>query len=173
METTDKKIEVSQIKNNGIEKLAIITGVIMSACYIVYFLIMESLGLATVPEYRIANFVIQIAAVAISIKFYKSSSKGNFSYLEGFALGCFSSFVSSILFAGFIYIYFLKINPELLPELMNNSSMMGKYLTPFSASITVAIEGNIAGLIISFAFMQFFKDDALHNPLKKKSNEVE
>lgn len=173
METIDKKSEVPIIKNNSMERQAIITGIIMCACYIIYFLIMESLGLAAVPEYRIANFLIQILAVAISIKVYKSSAKGNFSYLDGFALGCFSSFISVVLFAGFIYIYLLKINPELLNALMNNSVMLGKYLTPFSAAFMIILEGCIAGLIISFSFMQFFKEDSLYNPLKKKSNEIE
>jgi hypothetical protein len=173
MKTMDENLEGIKIKNNTLEKMAVITGVIMCVCYIAYFLLMELLGLATIPEYRIVNFVIQIAAVAISVKLYKSSTKGHFNYFEGFALGCFSSFISVILFGIFIYIYLSEINPELLPALMDNSSMMGKYLTPFSAALTVAVEGSIAGLIISFTFMQFFKDDGLHNPLKKKSNEVE
>lgn len=171
METTDDKL--TGIENNSLEKQAIITGVILCACFIVYFLIMESLGLAEVPEYRIVNFFIQTIVVAISIRLYKSSCKGKFNYLEGLVLGFFSSFISVILFALFIYIYFLKVNPELLQALMDNSLMLGKYLTPLSAALTVAVEGSIAGLIISFAFMQFFKDDALHNPLKKKSNEAE
>ncbi len=173
METTDQKPELQKVKNNILEKRAIVTGIIMSICYIAYFLIMESLGLATVPEYRIVNFLIQFIAVATSIKLFKSASNGRFTYLEGFALGCLSSFISVILFALFIYAYLSKINPELLPSLMNKAEMMGKYLTPFSAALAVAVEGSIAGLIISFTLMQFFKDDALHNPLKKKSNEME
>jgi pheromone shutdown protein TraB len=174
METIyQKSNETKAPKNNAMEKWAIVTGIIMCVSYIIYFLIMESLGLAIVPEYRIFNLVIQVTAIAISIKLFKTSAKGNFSYLEGFAIGCFSSFISVMLFAGFFYIYLLKINPQLLPALMNSSSMLGKYVTPFSAAITIAVEGCIGGLIISFAFMQFFKDDALYNPLKKKSNEVE
>ncbi|MES2559357.1 MAG: DUF4199 domain-containing protein [Bacteroidota bacterium] len=173
METIGKKTSDTKLKSNTLERQAIITGLIMCFCYIIYFLIMESVGLAAIPEYRIANFIIQIAAVSISIKLYKASTKGNFNYLEGFILGCFSSFISAVLFAAFIYIYLHKINPGLLQSLMDHSSMMGKYLTPFSAALTVTLEGSIAGLIISFAFMQFFKDDGLHNPLKRKSNEIE
>lgn len=174
METTyQKSAETKAPKNNTMEKWAIVTGIIMCICYIIYFLIMESMGLADVPEYRILNLVIQVTAIAVSIKLYKTAAKGNFSYLEGFAIGCFSSFVSVILFAGFMYVYLLKINPQLLAALMNSSSMLGKYATPFSAAITITIEGCISGLLISFACMQLFKDDALHNPLKKKSDEVE
>ncbi len=172
METIDEKTKTLKAGNNSLEKQAIVTGIIMCVCYIAYFLFMESIDLAAIPEYRAGNFIIQIAAIAISIRVFKSS-KGNFSYLEGFGLGFFSSFISVMLFALFIYFYFLKINPELLQTLMTNSLMLGKYLTPFSAAFAVTVEGSISGLIISFAFMQFFKEDALYNPLKKKSNEVE
>lgn len=171
MKTIDQQNK--KIKNNGLEKFAIVTGLIMSSCYIVYFLLMEALGLVIVPEYRVLNFVIQITAIAISIRNYKLSLKGNFNYLSGFVLGCFASFVSTILFGAFLLFYLSQLNPELLPVLGSNASMMGKYLTPFTAAVAVVVEGNIAGLIISFILMQFYKDDALHNPLKKKSSEIE
>jgi hypothetical protein len=172
MKTTDNIPEGSK-KNNAVEQFAIVTGMIICFFDIAYFLIMAAQGLADVPEYRIFNYIFQAAAIAFSIKYYKSTHKGNYSYLEGFGLGCFSSFISSVLFAGFLFIYLNAIEPDMLNVLRNNSLMLGKYLTPFSAALAVAVEGSIAGLIISLALMQFYKDDALHNPLKKKSTEIE
>lgn len=174
MNTINEKLDdIPEKTNNKMEKFAIVTGLLLSVCYIVFFLVMETLGLAAVPEYRIVNFLIQFIGIAISIRYYKSANRGNFNYLEGLGLGCLASFISVVVFAVFIYIYLQQINPQLLPDLMSRSEMMGKYLTPFTSALTVVIEGCIAGLIISFSFMQFFKEDSLHNPLKKKSSEIE
>ncbi len=173
MDYTDNKLGTAQIKNIGLQKFALVTSFVLLASYIVYFLIMEHFDLVAIPKYRAVNFIIQIIVIAGSIKLYKSNLKSGFTYLQGLALGCLSSLLSSVVFAIFIYIYLQSINPELLPMLLSNASMMGKYLTPYTAAIAVAMEGGIAGLLISFTFMQFFKEDALHNPFKRGGKEVE
>ncbi len=173
MKTIVQKTEVAGTTDTTFQKYTVATGIIIALCLVAYFLFMQSIGLGAVPEYRIFNFLIQFVIIAVCLRSYKQSHKGNYSYLEGFGLGCFASFIGVVLFAGFMYLYLQVINPDMLSDLRNNASMMGKYLTPFSTAFAVVVEGSIAGLITSFALMQFFKDDALHDPLKKKSSEIE
>lgn len=152
----------------SIERLAVITGVLICGVMIIYFLLMAIMGLAHVAELRFLNFVIAGAGAACVIKYYMNRTGTHIQYLEGLTLSFVSIIVSAVLFALFIFFYFSKINPELLDVIRVDAPVMGKYLTPFSASITVIAEGIVSGLVLSFSLMQYFKDDALHSPYKQR-----
>jgi hypothetical protein len=152
----------------SIERLAIITGVFTCAAMIIYFLLMALLGLAHIAELRFLNFVIAAGGAVGAIKYYMNKTGSHIKYLEGLTLSFVSIIVGAVLFALFIFFYFSKINPELLDVIRMDAPVMGKYLTPFSASITVIAEGIVSGLILSFSLMQYFKDDTLHSPYKQR-----
>jgi hypothetical protein len=155
------------------QRLAIITGLYICGAMILYFMLMAFFGLAAISELRFLNFVIAGAGAAIAIKYYNRRTESHIRYLEGLNL-CFTAILASALFfAVFIFFYFSVVDPALLNVIKTDAPMMGKYLTPFSASISVIAEGIVSGLILSFALMQYFKDDALHHPYKQRGNKLQ
>lgn len=150
------------------QRLAIITGLYICGGMILYFMLMSLFGLAAISELRFLNFVIAGAGAAIAIKYYNRRTQSHIRYLEGLNLSFTAILASAVFFAVFIFFYFSMINPELLDVIKTDAPIMGKYLTPFSASVSVIAEGIVSGLILSFALMQYFKDDTLHSPFKQR-----
>ncbi len=146
-------------KSVSFEKLSLKAGVIICFAYVIYFIFMKNMNLLEVTELRSLNFVILLVGLYFTFRYYRMKSQMHIEYLKGISLGFFTSLISIVLFAIFILVYFSKIDPLLLQQLKNNAPVMGQYLTPFSAAFTIIIEGGISGLIISFAIMQYYKND--------------
>jgi hypothetical protein len=148
-----------ETKKISIEKLVIIAGASEAVTLIAYFMLMRYLNMADIIELRSLNLFIQLAFILIVLKYYHYKTKVHIHYLNGLSLGFFTSAVGVVLFSIFVYLYFLKSDPVLLQLLKSNSSLMGDYLTPLSAAVTVVIEGTISALLLSYIVMQYFKDD--------------
>ncbi|MDP1725248.1 MAG: hypothetical protein Q8M15_00590 [Bacteroidota bacterium] len=144
-------------------KLAIKAGLLTFAGFVVYFMFMNYMNLLQIIELRVLNFFILSGGIFFAFRYYKSVTKKKFEYLQGLIFGCTISAVSLVLFALFAGLYFSQIDPLLLMQLKNNAPMMGAYITPFTVVITIMIEGMCSGLIISFALMQFYQNDATHS----------
>jgi hypothetical protein len=134
---------------------------------------MKYLGLADVAELRFLNFVIAGAGAAYVIRYYNNKTNSHIRYLEGLNLSFTTILSSAVFFAVFVFAYFSLVNPELLAVIRDDAPMMGKYLTPFSASVTVIAEGVVSALLLSFALMQYFKDDQLHSPYKQRGHKAQ
>ena len=146
-------------QNISFEKISIKAGIIICIGYIMYFIFMKYMNLLDIAELRSLNFLILIVGLYFTFRYYKMKSQMHIEYLKGLSLGIFTSIISIVLFAIFIFIYFSEIDSQLLQQLKNNAPIMGHYLTPFSAAFTIILEGGISGLIISFAMMQYYKND--------------
>ncbi len=160
-------------ENPSTTRLALITGFLICLAMIAYFLIMKLAGLVEIAELRLLNVFIMMGGCALAIRYYNATYNRHIQYLEGIMLSFLSINISAFIFAIFIFIYLSQLDPVLLDALKSNAPVMGKYLTPFSAAFSLIVEGVIAGLIVSFVLMQYFKDDSLHNPgsyLKPKDN---
>lgn len=155
----------------SIERLAVVTGVFICIAMIIYFMLMASMGLAGIAELRFLNFIIAAAGAVMAIRYYNNKTRTHIQYLEGLTLSFVSIIVSAVLFALFIFFYFSRLNPGLLDTIRTDAPIMGKYLTPFSASVSVIAEGIVSGLILSFCLMQYFKDDSLHTPHKQRNSQ--
>jgi hypothetical protein len=149
----------------SVEKLAVISGVLICIAMILYFIAMTFLHLAHIAELRFLNFLIAISGAYGAIRYYNSKTQSHIQYLNGLMLSFLSILVSAILFAVFIYFYFAAINPKLLEVISVDAPVMGHNLSAFTASVTVIAEGIVSAMVISFCLMQYFKDDTLHNPL--------
>lgn len=149
-------------QNISIEKLSAKAGILICLAFIAYFLLMKYMHLADVPELRCVNFLIQFAGLILTFRYFRSKTHKTIDYIEGISLGFFTAAVSTILFAIFIYVYFSVIDPVLLNTLKESAPMLGQYLSPFSAGLTIVIEGFISGLILSLALMQYYKNDPRH-----------
>lgn len=158
------------LQNISFEKISIKAGIIICAGYIIYFIFMKYMNLLGIAELRSLNFLILLIGLFLTFRYYRLKSQMHIEYLKGLSLGIFTSIISIVLFAIFIFTYFSEIDPPLLQQLKNSAPVIGQYLTPFSAAFTIILEGGISGLIISFALMQYYKNDpsnAKQESLKK------
>ena len=161
--------------NNGklsITKLSMIAGVLICLAMMAYFFIMKISGLVAIPELRLLNIVIMLIGTWLTIRHYNQRSKSHIQYFEGLSLGFATVQVAITVFAVFIGIYLYKIDPDLLVQIKAHAPMMGKYLTPVSAVVSLLVEGMVSGLVISFIVMQYFKDDTLHSPFAKHEDNL-
>ena len=139
-------------------------GLLMAAAHILYFFLMKVFGLIHIVELRGLNFFIQLVGVILTLRYFRQRTQSTHDYFQGMAIGCYSSGIGVFIFSVFIYFYFKLIDHDTLIMLKSNAPMMGRYLTPFSSALTIMIEGMTSGLIVSFALMQYFKDDSVHAP---------
>ncbi len=157
-----------ETKKISVEKLSATAGILLCLGYIAYFMLMKLLNLVYITELRVLNFFIQMLGIFLTLRYFKSSRYDRFQYLEGFGLGFITSTISVVLFSLFIYFYFIS-HPSLLLDLQIDAPILGNNITPFLAAFSVMIEGEIASLILSFAIMQYYKDDAANQPFRKTS----
>jgi len=132
------------------KKIALKYGLMMFAGFTAFFLMMHFLNLSHQYYLRLFNGPIQIAAITFAIREFQQNSAqgGGFNYISGVAMGMFASIVGVLGFALF-QIIFLSLNPEFL-EHLQKASMFGDYLTPFTASLIIFMEGIAVSIISSY-----------------------
>jgi hypothetical protein len=156
-------------KTISIVNLSLITGLFICLGMMGYFLIMKVANLAHISELRFLNVLILAAGAIGAIKYYNGKTEKHIKYLNGLCLGFSSVLIGSILFAAFIFAYFKVLDPGLLNNIRVDAPVMGTDITPLTAAISVIAEGFVAGLVISFILMQYFKDDTFKAPFKQVS----
>jgi membrane protein CcdC involved in cytochrome C biogenesis len=159
--------------NKSIERIGVTTGLITSLLLVSYFSLMKALGLATVPELRYFNFFILLGGILYAYEQFRTPGN-NIEYLSGMGLGFITTVASVVPFAAFIYAYFTYVDPGLLATIKSNS-LMGEYLTPFTVTGAIVIEGLASGVIISFVLMQYYKSAYDRNDkkwLRRKHHEI-
>jgi len=146
-------------KEISVEKVGILAGALECLAFIAYFMLMKYLNLVDIAELRWLNLLIQLGGIILALRYYHRKTQVRIDYLNGMALCFLTSIVGAFLFSIFIFVFFSTIDPLLLQLLKDNTPMMGKYLTPFSAAITVLTEGTVSALVFSYVVMQYYKDD--------------
>ncbi|MBK6266933.1 hypothetical protein JKA74_17955 [Marivirga sp. S37H4] len=154
------------MKKDTIEYNGLVGGAIILVGLIAYFLIMQAFGLAHNVELRVFNIVFIIAGVFYAIKFLKKRNK-NFDYLKGLGAGFLAAASSSLAFATFIIIYLSIIQQDFLNKVEVNEAF-GEYLSPFMVGVVTLTEGIFWGIIVTFAFMQWFKKQLTSDEFLKK-----
>ncbi|WP_242919432.1 DUF4199 domain-containing protein [Pontibacter liquoris] len=143
------------------EKIGIKYGLLTTAGLIVYFLIMDLLGLTHYTALHFLNGIILTIGVVMAIRGYKQSVNGQISYFKGLGAGIITSAVATLLFAVFMVLY-VKIGSGKLLKELSSQPYLGEGLaaTPgFVIFMVLMMEGVISGVMISFIAMQFFKRD--------------
>lgn len=92
-------------KEESITSLGLLAGMTIAAGYAMYFLAMESAGLIAKVQLRALNFVILLIGLLITYRAYRIRLGGRMDYLRGFGMGIFTTVVSTLCFALFLYIY--------------------------------------------------------------------
>jgi hypothetical protein len=131
-------------------------GLIMAAALIAYFLLMKLFGLESNLYLRIFNFVILIGGVYLLLNKRIKNSNTPTTYFEGLGLGLRATISAVIVFLLFLAVYVNFFDPDFV-EILKETRMWGTNITIGQAAIGIFIEGMASAIIISFAWMQFFK----------------
>lgn len=143
-------------------RLGIVSGLITAALLIGYFVLINELGLLYRLELRVVNIIVLLAGITLTVRYFRRKAGDGSYYFEGLSLCFYTGLLAVGIFAAFVYGYFL-MNQAQLESLRAHLPMMGHYLTPLSAALSVVAEGMVAALTIAFVLMQFYKNDHIHN----------
>ena len=125
----------------------------MALGFTLYFLVMLTLDLSHNYYFRIFNGLIHIGFITMAIKQYKKRFPDDFNYLSGVGIGITASLIGIVPFSLFLLI-FLASSPEFMHALVENVELVGQYLTPFTASLIVLLEGVGISFIASYIIMR-------------------
>lgn len=142
----------------SIEKIGLRYGIYAAVAYILFFILMQVVGLAHFYWLRALNYLFLFAAVFMSIREYKNTHKSTFAYLNGIGVGVIASVISCLIFAVFLCVYLGAINPDFMVAI-KEKEMFGEYLNPYIASAAVLLEGSFSGITTAFILMPYFKQN--------------
>ena len=137
-------------------------GIKTAAGMIVYFVLMQILGLSHHVELRLLNLFIQTGGIYYGLKKFKNSHEDHMNYFRGLITGVATGAVGSILFAGFLFLY-MKIDPSLLQSIQENEPM-GHYLNEYMSAFIVALEGVFSGMLVTFVLINYVSTDEVNDP---------
>ncbi len=146
------------------KKIAIKYGLFMLVGFIAFFLIMHVLGHSMNYNLRIFNGVIHIGLIALAIREYRQTHPESLSnYISGVAMGMYASVIGVLGFT--IFMGFYLLGDEALLSHIQASIPIGDYITPFTASLFIVVEGIAVSLIGSYIVtriidMRMAKDEA-------------
>lgn len=120
---------------------------------ILFFIIMNLVGLAYVTELRYLNILILMGGL---YAYLKKLSEGDFDYLGGFSTGIYVSGIAVFTFVIFFMFYIDFIDPAFY-EYIRENEPFGSYLNKGALGFMLIAEGLSSGLILTFIFMQHFK----------------
>ncbi len=121
----------------------------MFAGFTAFFLLMHVFNLSHNYNLRLFNGLIHISFITLAIReFQHTNTNGGFNYISGVAMGMYASVIGVLGFALF-QIIFLSLDPVFL-EHLQKTLPIGHYLTPFTASLIIFMEGIAISVISSY-----------------------
>ncbi|MEX2335781.1 MAG: DUF4199 domain-containing protein [Fulvivirga sp.] len=144
------------MRKQTIEAIGLKYGIYSAAAYILFFFLMQLLGLEHLYWARALNYIFLFAGIILGIKEYKKKHSRSFAYMNGIGVGMIVSVVSTLIFAVFITIYLDVIDPEFMAAIKKNQ-MFGQYLNPYIAGAAIFLEGTLSGAVTAFILMPYFK----------------
>lgn len=137
--------------------IPLIYGVGTSLGLIVYFLLLSLFGIHKYPAFSIFNMVIMAVGMLGAIKSYRDQKGNKFKYQKGFSTGLFTGFYATVIFTIFFGFYATEINPDFKNELV--AMWVGDWFINLGMLLfTVALMGFATTLVLTLAYMQYFKD---------------
>ncbi|NBB88843.1 MAG: DUF4199 family protein [Bacteroidetes bacterium] len=134
-------------------KKEILYGILLFLGFLLYFFIMKETELYAEFNLRILNIVIHAAIIYLAIRsYYRSADTESVNYIDGTMAGIRPGAIGVILFCIFQIIY-LHIDENLMSSL-NENSMAGSYLNPFTASAILLFEGFAVTVVLSYITMR-------------------
>jgi hypothetical protein len=142
-------------KFSPIERIGLVTGLVTSLALTAYFMIMKAFGLEQILELRFFNFIIISVGICYAINKLKKELHAEEFYLQGWAVGMYTSAVSVLPFATFMAFYITYFDIPLIHQIKQQMNLqMVNGITIFAA---IFMEGMASSVAITLAAMQYFK----------------
>lgn len=149
MSTTNLSSAKSKV---SVQNLALRYGGVAFGLMLVYFFTVHALGFQQHQEVRFGSHAFTALAVFFAIRAYKAQARGPAPYLAGLGVGFLVGLTSSLLFAGFIFLYANLINPGYSDELQNET-YFSTSLSPYVLAATIVLLGVVVGSLTGYILM--------------------
>lgn len=128
---------------------------LMGIGLIVYFLIINSIGLAAQSYLSFFNAIIVGAGIFFVIRdVYKNQTQ--FKYMDGFVAGVTSGFIATLIFTVFMAIYLFEINSELAQELKTQITTAGNGIE-FALILFIFLSGFATSIVTPLVILPLYK----------------
>ena len=124
---------------------------------IVYFVLMQLVGLGHHVELRLLNLFILAAGVFFALKKFKTTHSDHLNYFRALVTGVATSAVGSLIFALFLFIY-MQVDTGMMNAIIENEAM-GRYLNAYMVAFIVLLEGVFSGLLVTFVLINYIHTD--------------
>jgi hypothetical protein len=140
---------------NDIVRISLRYGLYACAAYIVYFLLMRVVGLASVIELRFLNYAFLAAAAFFAMRRAEEVKQWRLKYLQALIIGFVTGAASFAVFGVFIFIYSLfdSFIIDMFFKMFPGALAFGR----FSAPVLIASEGISFSAIIGLGVAFFFQ----------------
>ena len=120
-----------------------------------FFFLMRAVGLADNTYLRSLNLVILFTGIFMGLIKYKKDFRPKFSYINGLLMGIRIGFVTMIMLASSIFMYYL-IAPDFINSLLASKTITGINSLPSLVGI-ISIECLSSSILCSYASMQYLR----------------
>lgn len=139
--------------------LALHYGLLAFGLMLIYFLIVNGLGLQHSELARFGSHAFTVLAVVLAIRAYKGQVRGPAPYLGGLGLGFTVGLVGSVLYAAFILLYANLLSPAYQAEL-NQQTYFNTALGPGVLAASIGLLGVAIGSLTGYILMMANGTDA-------------
>ena len=137
-------------------------GLKTGAGLILFFGLMQLLGLSHHDELRFLNFPIQVVGIYYALKKFKNTHQDHMNYFRGMITGVATGAIGSVTLGVFIFLY-MKVDPSLL-EYIRTSVPMGQYMNEYMSAFIVALEGLFGSMLVTFVLINYVDTDEVNDP---------
>lgn len=131
------------------KKIAIKYGLLMFLSFAGLFLIMHEVVQLENYNLRVLNAVAHLGFIYAAIRAYRQENQESLNnYVSGVAMGMYASLIGVLPFV--VFVVFYLVNDTAFMAHIQETIPIGQYLTPFTASLFVLIEGVAVSLIGSY-----------------------
>ena len=153
---------------NNPHRIAQNYGVLIAIGLIVFFLLMNLIGLGHQAELRLLNLVILTAGIYYALMKFRQTHSDQLNYFRGLITGVATGAVASVIFGLFLFIY-MKVDSGLMQAIVENEPM-GRYLNAYIAAFIVVLEGFFSGLLVTFVILNWVTTDEVSASIDHEIN---
>jgi hypothetical protein len=135
----------------SVKSLALRYGGIAFGLMLIYFFTVNALGFEKSQEARFGSHAFTALAVFFAIRAYKAQTSRPAPYLAGLSLGFLVGLISSVLFAGFLFLYANFVASY--SEQLKNETYFNTSLSPYLLAGTIVLLGVVIGSLTGYILM--------------------
>ncbi|MGB3619442.1 MAG: DUF4199 domain-containing protein [Catalinimonas sp.] len=142
--------------DNLIERTALRYGPLTAGGLVLFFFLMRMIGLVHNLELRALNLLIMTAGVVLAVRSFHRQKRRRVLYGKALGCGLLTAAVAAASFALFTFFYLSVLDTAFMEEVIRDEPF-GRYLNPFTVSLTILLEGSFSGFLISYIALQYMK----------------